>query len=264
MLRIYKIFALAVLSTAAANAHSYHSRPQNYSHLAETGFQNYSNDTRTPRDDNDRSQNEEKAESYPPPDVSLDQGRSSSQSQGPSRNQQNRSSNQSNDDTNDQHQESYQQNNGSANEGQKSNKVNMTVFDIINNNPHFSTFAQALRTSGIIKELEGENELTIFVPSNQAFQRVPPQLLSPENKEKLAKILKHHIIDEIYNRSDLKTDQIEALDGNNLNIEMIGHRIKVDNANIIQTDIKASNGVIHVIDVVLMPENQNQNGSQSR
>jgi uncharacterized surface protein with fasciclin (FAS1) repeats len=262
------MFALAILSTTAAQAQSYHSNQQDYTHLTENRSQDDSDNNRNSRSEDERSLNEGKPESYPLPDMSLKQSQSNN-NQSNNRYQssayyghQDRDSNQN--DYNNSSWRSYQNNDRSINQGQHSNKTNMSVIDIINSNPHFSTFAQALKTSGIIKDLEKEDELTIFVPSNEAFQRVSQQLLRPENKEKLAKILKHHIINDTYQRSDLKTDKIESMDGNNLNIDVRGHRIKINNATIVQTDIEAANGVIHVIDAVLVPDDLNSNQNQSR
>ncbi len=122
---------------------------------------------------------------------------------------------------------------------------------------NFATLAAALGAAGLIGALKGEGPFTVFAPTDDAFAKIPPQalseLLQPENKDKLAAILTYHVVPgrvtahEVANLNSATTLQGQALtiskqDG-----------VKINNAQVIAPDIEASNGVIHVIDTVLMP-----------
>lgn len=124
----------------------------------------------------------------------------------------------------------------------------------------FKTLAAALEAGGLIEALKGNGPFTVFAPTDEAFAKLPAgtveTLLRPENKEKLKAVLLYHVVS-----GNVTADQVTKLDGRSVktlqgsSIKVkTAHGVQVDNAKVTQTDIKASNGVIHVIDTVLMPK----------
>ena len=116
----------------------------------------------------------------------------------------------------------------------------------------FTTLAKALEAAGLIDALKGKGPFTVFAPTDAAFAKLPAgtieSLLQPENKEKLKAILLYHVVSMKLNGQSVKT-----LQGGMFKVNT-KHGVRVDNAKVTQTDIKASNGVIHVIDTVLLPQ----------
>ncbi len=124
----------------------------------------------------------------------------------------------------------------------------------------FTVLAKALEAAGLIEALKGEGPFTVFAPTDAAFAKLPAgtvaALLKPENKEKLKAILLYHVVSGKVTAADvmkLKARSVKTLEGGMLKVST-KHGVRVDKANVTQTDIEASNGVIHVIDTVLMPK----------
>ncbi len=124
----------------------------------------------------------------------------------------------------------------------------------------FTTLAKALEAAGLIEALKGSGPFTVFAPTDAAFAKLPAgtveMLLMPENKEKLKAILLYHVVAGKYGASEvvkLNGKEAKTLQGSKVKIKVKGG-VMVDNANVIKTDVTASNGVIHVIDAVLMPK----------
>jgi uncharacterized surface protein with fasciclin (FAS1) repeats len=124
----------------------------------------------------------------------------------------------------------------------------------------FTTLAKALEAAGLIDALKGEGPFTVFAPTDEAFAKLPAgtvaSLLKPENREKLKAILLYHVVSGKVTAADvmkLNGQSVKTLEGGMLKVST-KHGVRVDNANVSQTDIDASNGVIHVIDTVLMPK----------
>lgn len=124
----------------------------------------------------------------------------------------------------------------------------------------FTTLATALEAAGLIDALKGEGPFTVFAPTDAAFAKLPAgtvaSLLKPENKEKLKAILLYHVVAGKVPAADvvkLNGQSVKTLQGGMLKIRT-KHGVRVDSSNVTQTDIDASNGVIHVIDTVLMPK----------
>lgn len=123
----------------------------------------------------------------------------------------------------------------------------------------FKTLAAALEAAGLIQALKGDGPFTVFAPTDEAFAKLPAgtveALLKPENKEKLKAVLLYHVVpgnvtaDQVMK---LNGRSVKTLQGSSIKVKT-SHGVQVDNAKVTQTDIKASNGVIHVIDTVLMP-----------
>jgi len=122
----------------------------------------------------------------------------------------------------------------------------------------FNTLASALRSADLVDTLKGTGPYTVFAPTDEAFAKIPAStlqmLMRPENKDKLRSILMYHVVP---GRTDSKAvmamDSARTAGGQNLSIMMMGDRVMVGNAHIVKADVMASNGVIHVIDTVLMP-----------
>jgi uncharacterized surface protein with fasciclin (FAS1) repeats len=124
----------------------------------------------------------------------------------------------------------------------------------------FKTLAAALEAAGLIDALKGPGPFTVFAPTDEAFSKLPSgtveMLLKPENKEKLKAILLYHVVSGNVPASKvLKQDgrSVETLQGGSIKVSTKGG-VRVDNAKVTKTDIHTSNGVIHVIDSVLMPQ----------
>ena len=124
----------------------------------------------------------------------------------------------------------------------------------------FKTLAAALEAAGLTGALKGSGPFTVFAPTDEAFAKLPAgtveTLLKPENKEKLKAVLLYHVVsgnvtaDQV---TKLNGRSVKTLQGSSIKVKT-SHGVRVDDANVTQTDIKASNGVIHVIDTVLMPQ----------
>ncbi len=122
----------------------------------------------------------------------------------------------------------------------------------------FKTLATALQAAGLVETLKGPGPFTVFAPTDDAFAKLPKgtldDLLKPENKEKLASILTYHVVPGKVMAADVaKVKKTKTVEGSEITIKTKGQKVMVDKANIVQADIMASNGVIHVIDAVIMP-----------
>ena len=124
---------------------------------------------------------------------------------------------------------------------------------------HFSTLVAAVKAAGLVDALKGPGPFTVFAPTDQAFAKLPPgtleNLLKPENREQLTKILTYHVLAGGVLAKDVVTmHSAKTLEGEDLAIKAGNGGVMVNNARVTKTDIAASNGVIHVIDTVLLPE----------
>lgn len=119
---------------------------------------------------------------------------------------------------------------------------------------NFTTLAVALEAADLLEPLKGEGPFTVFAPTDRAFGKLPQatldKLLMPENKERLARILKHHVANKIIM---LRGREFKSLNNSRLVINNLGE-VTVNDASIVERNIPASNGVIHVIDTVLLPD----------
>ena len=123
---------------------------------------------------------------------------------------------------------------------------------------NFKTLAAALQAAGLVDALKGKGPFTVFAPSDEAFAKLPKgtleELLKPENKARLQSILKFHVISGEVLAKDVKTMSVATLDGQRIDIVVKDGKVTLDkNVNVVTTDIAATNGVIHVIDNVLIP-----------
>lgn len=123
----------------------------------------------------------------------------------------------------------------------------------------FKTLAAALGAAGLVETLKGEGPFTVFAPTDEAFGKLPAgtveDLLKPENKAKLVSILTYHVVPGKVMAADVvKLSEAKTVQGSKVKISVKEGKVRVDNANVVKTDIKASNGVIHVIDAVILPK----------
>ena len=125
-------------------------------------------------------------------------------------------------------------------------------------NKDFSTLVAALKAAGLAKVLSEPGKYTVFAPTNEAFAKLPEgtlkKLLMPENKDKLVAILKYHVVDGKVMKADVKPGKVKTLEGSDITVSVKDGKVMLnDSAEVTATDIKASNGVIHVINAVLIP-----------
>jgi uncharacterized surface protein with fasciclin (FAS1) repeats len=122
----------------------------------------------------------------------------------------------------------------------------------------FTTLAKALEAAGLVQTLKGAGPFTVFAPTDAAFAKLPPgtleSLLKPENKSKLQRILTYHVVPGRVTAADVvKLQSAKTVSGDAIAVATRNGKVTVDNANVVKTDIMASNGVIHVIDAVILP-----------
>ena len=125
-------------------------------------------------------------------------------------------------------------------------------------NGSFNTLVAALKAAGLVETLQGPGPFTVFAPTDEAFAKLPKgtveDLLKPENKAKLVAILTYHVVAGKVMAADVKTMKAKTVNGQSLNLKVAGGAVTVNNAKVVMTDVAASNGVIHVIDTVVLPK----------
>jgi uncharacterized surface protein with fasciclin (FAS1) repeats len=122
----------------------------------------------------------------------------------------------------------------------------------------FTTLAKALTAADLVTTLKGPGPFTVFAPTDEAFAKLPPgtldNLLNPENKAMLRRVLTYHVIPgKVLTADVVKVSTVKAVSNDTLPIKVSGSTVRVDEARVVKTDIAATNGVIHVIDAVLLP-----------
>lgn len=124
---------------------------------------------------------------------------------------------------------------------------------------NFNTLVAAVKAAGLVETLKGPGPFTVFAPTDEAFAKLPPgaleALLQPANKDKLRGILMYHVVPgKVTSRQVVKLDSARTAGGGTLAIKTMDGAVMVNDARVIKADIPASNGVIHAIDTVLMPQ----------
>ncbi len=134
-----------------------------------------------------------------------------------------------------------------------------TIVDVAASNASFKTLVTAVKAAGLVEVLSGKGPFTVFAPTDAAFAALPKgtleMLLKPENKAKLQKVLTYHVLAGEVKSSAIKPGQVKTVEGQSVTLSTMGKKVKVNNANVTTADVKASNGVIHVIDRVILPPN---------
>ncbi|MBC7880602.1 MAG: fasciclin domain-containing protein [Anaerolineae bacterium] len=121
----------------------------------------------------------------------------------------------------------------------------------------FKTLAKALKAADLITVLKGKGPFTVFAPTDAAFAKVPKatleSLLKPENKGKLVKVLTYHVVPGKVLSKDIKSGPVKTVEGSSLELKLEEGKVEVNTAYVTKADIVTDNGVIHVIDAVLLP-----------
>jgi uncharacterized surface protein with fasciclin (FAS1) repeats len=135
----------------------------------------------------------------------------------------------------------------------------MDIVDTAVSAGSFNTLVAAVTAADLAETLKGEGPFTVFAPTDDAFAKLPAgtvdDLLKPENKDKLTSILTYHVVSGKVMAKDVMTlKEAETVQGGMVSVAMEGDTVMIDNAKVVQADIECSNGVIHVIDTVIMPK----------
>jgi uncharacterized surface protein with fasciclin (FAS1) repeats len=133
------------------------------------------------------------------------------------------------------------------------------IVDIAVNAGSFNTLVAAAKAAGLVETLRGDGPFTVFAPTDEAFAKLPAgtveNLLKPENKDMLVKILTYHVVPgKVLAKDVVKIKSAKTVQGQDVHIRAKGGKVRINKSNVIKTDIEAKNGVIHVIDTVLLPK----------
>jgi len=132
-----------------------------------------------------------------------------------------------------------------------------TIVDIASASDSFKTLVAALTESELDQVLQGEGPYTVFAPTDEAFEALPAgtveELLKPENRDRLVQILSYHVVSGEVTSEQLTSGEVPTVEGSPVNVTVEGSSVKVNDANVTQADIQATNGVIHAIDRVILP-----------
>lgn len=144
-----------------------------------------------------------------------------------------------------------------ANDGIKAKSEDRNIVELAVATDFLSTLVAAVKAGGLVDVLQGDGPFTVFAPTNEAFAALPAgtveELLKPENKDKLVAVLTYHVIPGKVMSSDLKEGaKVKTVNGAEVSISLAGGA-KVNNAKVTAADIEAKNGVVHVIDRVILP-----------
>lgn len=165
-----------------------------------------------------------------------------------------------NDDTTTQSQQASE----SAEESSNETQATSNIVELASGNQDLSTLVAAVKAADLVETLSGEGPFTVFAPANSAFSALPEgtldSLLLPENKQQLSGILTYHVVPSEVMSSDLRDGQVvKTVQGNDLTVKIMDGKVMIQDATgamaeVITADVDASNGVVHVINKVLMPQ----------
>lgn len=133
-----------------------------------------------------------------------------------------------------------------------------TIVEVAGASEDFKTLVAAVKAADLVKTLSGEGPFTVFAPTDKAFAKLPKgtveTLVKPENKKKLVDILTYHVVAKKVMAADVvKLKNAKTVQGKNVRIRVKDGKVMLNKANVVQTDIVCKNGVIHVIDAVILP-----------
>ncbi len=142
--------------------------------------------------------------------------------------------------------------------GSYGKKAGKDIVDTAVSAGQFNTLAAALEAADLVDTLKGDGPFTVFAPTDEAFAKLPEgtveTLLKPENRDQLVAILTYHVVPGEVDAAKVVTlSEATTVNGADVSIAVDGNAVRIDNANVIKTDIRASNGLIHVIDTVILP-----------
>ncbi len=145
-----------------------------------------------------------------------------------------------------------------AHAGSSSAKSTQDIVGVASSAGSFNTLVAAVKAAGLADTLKGPGPFTVFAPTDEAFAKLPAgtveSLLKPENKQKLAAILTYHVVPGKVMAADVKTMQAKTVNGQNLSLQAGNGGVTVNGAKVVTADVAATNGVIHVIDKVILPQ----------
>jgi uncharacterized surface protein with fasciclin (FAS1) repeats len=123
----------------------------------------------------------------------------------------------------------------------------------------FNTLVAAVKAAGLAETLKGEGPFTVFAPTDDAFAKLPAgtleDLLKPENKDRLSAILTYHVVSgRVMAKDAITMKEAKTVNGQSVMVSMEADTVMIDNAKVVKSDIECSNGVIHVIDTVILPK----------
>ena len=132
----------------------------------------------------------------------------------------------------------------------------------------FKTLVAAVKAAGLVDTLKGKGPFTVFAPTDEAFAKLPKgtveSLLKPENKAKLVDILTYHVVAAKVPASKVKAGKVGMVNKKNARVRVKDGKVKINKANVVKTDIMTSNGIIHVIDAVIMPPKGGKGGKKNK
>ena len=140
------------------------------------------------------------------------------------------------------------------------NNATGDIVQVASANGNFKTLVAAVQAAGLVDALKGPGPFTVFAPTDEAFAKLPKgtieNLLKPENKATLAAILTYHVVPGNVLAKDVKTGSVATLNGQRVDLKLGEGKVTIDNATVTATDVAATNGVIHVIDTVILPSDK--------
>ncbi|MDR9366175.1 MAG: fasciclin domain-containing protein [Balneolaceae bacterium] len=143
---------------------------------------------------------------------------------------------------------------------EKSDASHHDIVSIASDADNLSTLVTAVQAAGLVETLQSEGPFTVFAPTNEAFAALPDgtleSLLLEENRDKLIQILTYHVVPGKVMSTDLEDGMMaETVEGSSITVDLDGG-VSIDNANVVTADIEADNGVVHIIDAVIMPSEE--------
>lgn len=134
----------------------------------------------------------------------------------------------------------------------------MKIVELAQSQENLSTLVEAVKAAGLVETLQGDGPFTVFAPTNAAFEALPEgtleMLLKPENKDKLTAVLTYHVVSGETASTDLSDGmQVATVEGSDAKVTLQNGAAMIEEAKVVMTDVKASNGVVHVIDAVILP-----------
>lgn len=131
------------------------------------------------------------------------------------------------------------------------------LIDLAVSSPNLSTLVTAVKAAGLVETLQGKGPFTVFAPTNEAFAALPKatleSLLKPENKETLIKVLTYHVVSGRIEANDLSAGEVATVEGSKIKVAFSGKKVMINDATVSTANIRGLNGVVHVIDKVILP-----------
>lgn len=143
------------------------------------------------------------------------------------------------------------------------------IVDVAVGNDNFSTLVAALKAADLVGALQGDGPFTVFAPTNDAFAKLPKEtlneLLKPENKADLQAVLTYHVVSgKVDAKTAMGLSEAPSLQGEKIAISLDGSNVMINQAKVVMADVNASNGIIHVIDTVILPPSVAQTAEINR